>query len=816
VPNTSDTADKPTVDLADMSTDLRALEHRLKSQTDIAVGDYAVYSDTKPFLEFSRRLGTDAKDTGWKFHVSVSPEDRQKAFEIILDEATKGKLGAFKVANEGTTASMADSEFIQRGKMFTLYYRGEGNFHELANNIDVRLEAAGVSPSEPVLNDMPVKGSRYMYYRNELDQAGEYVSAKTIAELPAEQRYNPGGRPDPFRKFDLSNASLYEYPPDNALDAKIMKSTPQQLARLFAAVFDEEDPAVRKSMIIEAVKDKFATGAVVNLPTNRAKSVGFTGNATELARMESLLWEQQINTARITVDGKPALRIVSASMDAFSEAIANNPEMIKQVKTAPRVGFVASDWKSLSSEPQKQLRLPRQQPGFGPKGPIGFTGDRDLDGLPIDHGFVAELNTRAQPLIVTTDAPAGRTQPLSSTVTTPPIDSKPPLLADTSAITPRVDEAPGMSRASAGGNAAAALSGASRIMNSGDSAAEKVVGGFEIPTSAGAAALEAAGKLKSAGIVGTAISVGDGAYEVGKTTVQALKTGQGGRQVAELALDKTADVGTTVVANIATAGIAGGATHVLSEREKEKTSEYKALGAKAADMLTGKQALDVKGLTGDLVEIQKKNAVAEVKALEQTTPIQTAEKVYALGVEATGAQRINATVSHFYTPEIRPELTVGADGKPSLKGYKNLQMAIEFPGAKDLSSDPKLAAQGIINGHDPEWLEHQAKAKITLLEAAPNKKGLWDRLSGAPSDNDLALQHAKSVLAELPDYKQKFDSYIDSKLSADPGTRSARATISGDPTMLAAASLTKLTDKNPQAPSRASVTVALTPQTLTR
>jgi hypothetical protein len=166
------------------------------------------------------------------------------------------------------------------------------------------------------------------------------------------------------------------------------------------------------------------------------------------------------------------------------------------------------------------------------------------------------------------------------------------------------------------------LAGANRTIN-GKGVGEKVMGGIEIAGS-GASMLKNA---KGAGEAGMMITAADGVYEVGKATVNAVKTGKGSGKAVLTAIDTTHDVAITAGANFITAGIIGGSAHVLYQRTKEDIAESGAVLAKAGAMVIGKQEPDGKALMADIKKIQEKDRAAGIEALKATTPVWAATNV---------------------------------------------------------------------------------------------------------------------------------------------------------------------------------------------
>lgn len=202
-------------------SDLQSIESRLNKHTGsilllpdahdpssfevAASGNFLNFTKTEnPFGYINR-----PEMTGWKFHISIAPEDMQKAFEIIYEEAKKAELHYFKATNETLTQKWDDPNSSQRGKMFTIYDAGEPGFGNFLKEIEQKMREAGIKPSHNVLGDKAVSGSQYMSYRNDgnLNHEG-YEAANKSAHLPEAERYNPKNFPDPFKDLAFSESQI--------------------------------------------------------------------------------------------------------------------------------------------------------------------------------------------------------------------------------------------------------------------------------------------------------------------------------------------------------------------------------------------------------------------------------------------------------------------------------------------------------------------------------------------------------------------------------------------------------------------------------
>lgn len=164
--------------------------------------------------------------TGWKFHVSVAPEQLDKAWAIASDYLMAEGVEMFKVVTPDTRDTFADSANLQAGKMLTAYATENGpDMAQVLSGLEQRLIENGISPGPAVHNDRPIEGSRYLSYRNDgfdadyvraqggnVDAYADYVTlGNSELEALREQGvqpqvlYNPSGKPDPYETLNLAS-----------------------------------------------------------------------------------------------------------------------------------------------------------------------------------------------------------------------------------------------------------------------------------------------------------------------------------------------------------------------------------------------------------------------------------------------------------------------------------------------------------------------------------------------------------------------------------------------------------------------------------
>jgi hypothetical protein len=123
------------------------------------------------------------KNSGWKFHISVHPDDVPLAWNSIVDYLQQEGVASAKVASAITarehhllTDPDSGKKNPQAGKMIVLYAaetiagqdaHSAGDWQRIINGVEERLAKVGVRPGHEVITDKPVKGSMYSYYRSD-------------------------------------------------------------------------------------------------------------------------------------------------------------------------------------------------------------------------------------------------------------------------------------------------------------------------------------------------------------------------------------------------------------------------------------------------------------------------------------------------------------------------------------------------------------------------------------------------------------------------------------------------------------------------
>ena len=129
---------------------------------------------------------------GWKFHLSINPDDTGRALDIVFDELSRqGHNAPFKVVNDKKNREFGDPHSDGAGKNITIY--SDDNHERLMKimqSIEDRLQQERIMPGPQVKSDRPVPGSAYASYRND-EVNGHYSFGKNS--------YNDGGHDDPYK-----------------------------------------------------------------------------------------------------------------------------------------------------------------------------------------------------------------------------------------------------------------------------------------------------------------------------------------------------------------------------------------------------------------------------------------------------------------------------------------------------------------------------------------------------------------------------------------------------------------------------------------
>lgn len=148
-----------------------------------------------------------SEHNGWKFHLSVDKRDLDEAFEVVMETALRHDKTLLKVAMPDMAERLADhslanSQRVQAGKIFTVYDTGRSNFLDFISDIEKAFLARGIRPGPQVWGDMPMPGKGYSFYRYDRDSEGNYVLGTQQADDSV---------PDPYKGKYLTSVSKADF-----------------------------------------------------------------------------------------------------------------------------------------------------------------------------------------------------------------------------------------------------------------------------------------------------------------------------------------------------------------------------------------------------------------------------------------------------------------------------------------------------------------------------------------------------------------------------------------------------------------------------
>ena len=157
-------------------------------------GNHYAYSN-RSFHQLIPTNFNEESLSGWKLHVSVSREDVAESWDSLLPVFEKNGLVA-KVAKPETADAFSSPDSPQRGKMITIYFTDQKEHASVVEEIEETLRSSGIKRGTAVAGDRPLEGSDYVYYRNDRNADGQYISAASAGATAS--AHNPENAPDPF------------------------------------------------------------------------------------------------------------------------------------------------------------------------------------------------------------------------------------------------------------------------------------------------------------------------------------------------------------------------------------------------------------------------------------------------------------------------------------------------------------------------------------------------------------------------------------------------------------------------------------------
>jgi|GEM_PF-5212695 len=215
-------------------------------------------------------IGEYVKNSDWKIHISVHPDDVPLAWDSVNTYLQQENISAAKIANAKTAEGHADpmhhesgKKNPQLGKMMVLYVddtigskvvHTDKDWQRILNGVEQRLAKAGVRPGEAVATDKAVEGSMYSYYRSDqitmlMDKAYAGIKEQNelihIGELMESEKKRLGP--------DFSKTEKFGTPEEQAFNAAVLDIMENAPPREKVAVAREDMLDFLQSNMYEAI-----------------------------------------------------------------------------------------------------------------------------------------------------------------------------------------------------------------------------------------------------------------------------------------------------------------------------------------------------------------------------------------------------------------------------------------------------------------------------------------------------------------------------------------------------------------------------------
>jgi hypothetical protein len=176
---------------------------------------YAKHPEQGYIYFFHARLPKKKTQEGWKFHISVHPEDYERAWPIVAPILLDAQYGmcAFKVFD---LHFLDDPSHHCVGKQFVFYVLNDEldlpmespeHIYLCLLLIEKILRAAKIRAGSSSAADLKIPGSRYASMRHDLDLKRAYVSPAAAVAIDPSSAHNPFKYPNPYADFAMSHPS---------------------------------------------------------------------------------------------------------------------------------------------------------------------------------------------------------------------------------------------------------------------------------------------------------------------------------------------------------------------------------------------------------------------------------------------------------------------------------------------------------------------------------------------------------------------------------------------------------------------------------
>jgi hypothetical protein len=315
-------------------------------------GAYASYLyDDKNFIGLARKDFSTAdhfaNGDGWKFHLTIHPDDLPRAWDIVSGIVMRNNVGAAKVATPENAVKFHDPRCLEAGKQITIFGPGNLSWADLMREIEIALRQNNIRPSvQSIEGDRTIPGSRYAGYRNDKafrnlqpyrnpsfidrEEPG-YVGSKEIREdliprgvVRADMAHNPSNQPDSLQNMEFYDVfQKQDFPKNHELPVKAASMGQFQAPKECAVGASKMD--ARKSQpaptLEEAVAGKLQSNSLEYSQTTSGRAVLIKGGPQELLRIREQLGQRGIETIFETQGNGfgfgEGLRVRNASMGRF-------------------------------------------------------------------------------------------------------------------------------------------------------------------------------------------------------------------------------------------------------------------------------------------------------------------------------------------------------------------------------------------------------------------------------------------------------------------------------------------------------------------
>ena len=191
------------------------------------------------FIYFLHHARTkhDLQD-GWKFQISIHPDDLERAWGLIEPRLFMPGLHIFGCKVIDLNA-FQNTDYVAKGKQIIIYtfkyasgelMQAPKDLLLILLDIEKILCAAQIRTGKPSKAALPLSGSRYISMRYDLDPERRYVSVENAHEISINTPHNPFGQENPYSWFDMGRPSQRFFSSRLSLDKEEHKEVSRGLS----------------------------------------------------------------------------------------------------------------------------------------------------------------------------------------------------------------------------------------------------------------------------------------------------------------------------------------------------------------------------------------------------------------------------------------------------------------------------------------------------------------------------------------------------------------------------------------------------------